>query len=118
MFLAAALSIVFIVALKIDEADASFDLIASLHFFIEVFKADFLIVFLKVFFLATSTLFIDDFILGKPFTSCDFIGNIDTEEYSNMKIFKKQGDCYTDKRICFYSQRNRIEQYCGKLYIS
>ena len=90
MFLAAALSMVFAVALKTDEADESLDPIASLHFFIAVFKADFLAVFLRVFVFVTSTLLIEDLIFGKPFTSCGFIVTNDIE-YFTMNIFKKQG---------------------------
>ena len=70
MFFAAALSIALIVALRISGADSLFAAIASLHFLMAVLRADFLMLFLRVFFLITKTLLAADFVFAKPFTSC------------------------------------------------
>ncbi len=69
-FLAAALSRALVVVLYASAAPLPLA-IASLHFLTVVLRADFLIVFFKVFVSVTFTLFIADLIFGKLFTSCD-----------------------------------------------
>src|SRR5690606_11455751 len=95
-FLATALSIAFIVALNMSCADSSFAAMASLHFLMEVLSADFLIVFLRVFFLMISTLLAADLEFAKPFTSCDLFfstSDILPRTFSKSKV-NKQYDNY------------------------
>jgi hypothetical protein len=87
-FFAAALSIDLTALFTISLAAASFDAMASLHFFIEVFNADFVAKLFAVLVFVTFTLFIADLIFGKLFTSCELI-NI---EYFTMKEIKTQGN--------------------------
>jgi flagellar biosynthesis protein FlhB len=95
-FFAAALSKAFVALLNKSPAEASFFVIASLHFLTAVFRADFLMVFFSVFFLVTLTLFIADLMFGKPFTSCDLV-NV---KYFITIGFKMQG-------LVFCGFRNR-----------
>jgi len=79
MFFATALSMALIVAFKTSDAAASFDFIASLHFLMAVLRADFAAELRIVFFFAVSTLFMADFIFGKPITSCDTILEVNAD---------------------------------------
>lgn len=99
-FFAAALSIAFTATFTESAADALPSAIASLDFLMTVLRADLRMTFFNVFASVTLTLLIADFILGKPFTSCDifllkimmFLISMNTIPYQFLKCKRKIPD--------------------------